>query len=282
MAFDHSQALDDCITLLFQESNAIEYGLSLAEFARLLFDTASKYLGPDTDAGEFLRLYRTLHIGDLVLMQACAAGNASAWELLIHTYRPKLRQAALMMTRDHDAARELADSLFGELFGAAGKPKLLSFTGRGSLEGWLKATLAQSYIDRYRVEQRLIRLDDHKVGSRAIFPASFETEVADSRLERAVAGALAELGSSDRLLLTSYFFDRRTLAEIGRMIHVHESTVSRRVRKVTKTVRKKVIRSLLESGLDRREVNEMIDSGAWRISLDIEKLIYGRCEAVQE
>ena len=62
-------------------------------------------------------------------------------------------------------ARELADSLYADLYGtrtADGRriSKLNSFTGRGSLEGWLRAVLAQEYVNRFRRQQRLVSLEE--------------------------------------------------------------------------------------------------------------------------
>ena len=34
------------------------------------------------------------------------------------------------------------------------------FTGRGSLEGWLRTVLAQEFVNRYRRTRRLVSLDE--------------------------------------------------------------------------------------------------------------------------
>jgi hypothetical protein len=117
---------------LFENSGALEFGLSIAIFAEHLSGIGRKYLGPDADSAELFCFYRTLQLNDLVLAQACAEGSSSAWDVLVQTYKPKLYAAALAITKDRDLARQLADSLFGELFGAArngSRCKLLSFTG---------------------------------------------------------------------------------------------------------------------------------------------------------
>lgn len=281
----HVQDLNESFVRLLEQSGVLDIGLSVATVAGHLLDIGHKYLGADADSAELLRFYRTLQLKDLVLAQACAEGISSAWDVLVQTYKPKLQAAALAITRDRDSARELADSLFGELFDAArngSRCKLLSFTGRGTLEGWLKANLAQAYIDRYRAERRLVSLDDHTGASRILFPQTLQTEGADPRLERAVAGALGDLAPSDRLLLAAYFFDGRTLAEIAAMLRIHESTASRRIRKVTKAVRKTVTRTLLELGMSRDVIQELIDSGAGHVSLDIERVLYQGFQPVRE
>ena len=52
--------------------------------------------------------------------------------------------------------------------------KLNSFTGRGSLEGWLRAVLAQEYVNRFRRQQRLVSLEEQAEAG-----VQFEAETAD-------------------------------------------------------------------------------------------------------
>jgi len=46
-------------------------------------------------------------------------------------------------------------------------------------------------------------------------------------LESATDEALAALPAEDRVVLAAYYLDGRTLAEVARMLGVHESTISR-------------------------------------------------------
>ena len=54
-------------------------------------------------------------------------------------------------------AREIADSLYAELYGVnrARRSLLLSFSGRSSLATWLRAVLCQRFVDRIRAQRRL-------------------------------------------------------------------------------------------------------------------------------
>ena len=69
-------------------------------------------------------------------------------------YRPVLYRAADALDRS-GGAREVADSLYAELYGikdAPGERRSLFhyFQGRSSLATWLRAVLAQRYVDRLR------------------------------------------------------------------------------------------------------------------------------------
>jgi AcrR family transcriptional regulator len=62
--------------------------------------------------------------------------------------------------------------------------------------------------------------------------------------QRAFSAALAELAARQRLLLAQYYVDRLTLAEIGRVLREHESTISRQLEQVRRELRERVTRSL--------------------------------------
>jgi DNA-directed RNA polymerase specialized sigma24 family protein len=107
------------------------------------------------------------HSADLELAQRCAAGDPAAWDRFVLEYRPVLYRVADALDR-HGAAREVADSLYAELFGVRrsgddkGEPQSLFryFQGRSSLATWLRAVLAQRYVDRLRSSRRLEQLRD--------------------------------------------------------------------------------------------------------------------------
>src|ERR1700747_1193899 len=58
----------------------------------------------------------TVHIEDLALACACSAGNGAAWDFFVAQFRPELYRAARAIAGEA-SARELADSLYAELFG---------------------------------------------------------------------------------------------------------------------------------------------------------------------
>ena len=65
-------------------------------------------------------------------------------------------------------------------------------------------------------------------------------------LHAALGDALTLLASRDRALLRSYYVEARTLAEIGRSLGEHESTVSRQLERCRRELRARVERLLLD------------------------------------
>ena len=80
---------------------------------------------------------------------------------------------------------------------------------------------------------------------------------------------LRSLDPEDRFVLASYFLDGRTLAEIARSLKVHESTISRKVEKMTKGLRKQILKSLVSQGMSRRQAEEALDTDVRDLALDI-------------
>lgn len=258
---------------LYARSCGQTYGLSLDEFAAILEQVSRQYLQSDAPTDEVAQLHQSLRLEELALARACAKGCEAAWECFLNRYRQKLYDAAGAIAKEESAARELADSLYTELFGTRQSPdgqrisKLASYTGRGSLEGWLRTVLAQDYINRYRSQRRLVSFDE-KIQTGQQYQASAEIP-ADARLDAAVDAALLELPDEERLILASYYLDGRTLAEIARMLGVHESTISRRVEKITASLRKRTVRGLRERGMDARGAEAALSSDVRDLTLDV-------------
>jgi RNA polymerase sigma-70 factor, ECF subfamily len=214
---------------------------------------------------------------ELALARACAAGHNQAWELFLTRYREKLYLSALRIAREDSAARELADTLYADLYGTNQRDgrrvsKLSSYSGRGSLEGWLRTVLAQEYVNRYRRTKRLVSLEEESEdGAQFAAPDPEPVVVADNRLAQATDEALAFLSGEDRMVLSAYYLDGRTLAEIARILGVHESTISRKLDKLAKSLRKQIVASLSRRGMSRRQAEEALEVDVRDLQLDIRR-----------
>jgi RNA polymerase sigma-70 factor, ECF subfamily len=270
-------AVADVLAELHAKSGGEKIGLSCESFAAILSDVAVKYLPSGVGQSEARTFLLTLRVEELGLARACAAGNNSAWELFLIRYREKLYQSALRVAREESAARDLADSLYAELYGTNLREgervsKLASFTGRGSLEGWLRTVLAQEFVNRYRRTKRLVSLDEENEDGEQFAAAEPEpVRSADTRLESATDAALAVLANEDRLVLAAYYLNGHTLAEVARMLGVHESTISRRVDKLAKTLRKKILAGMMQQGMTRRQAEEALEVDVRDLQVNIRR-----------
>ncbi len=238
-----------------------KFGIEQAQFPKIV----AAALGTPALAGaesEIRKLLQTLKLEELVLARACAAGNEAAWEQFLNRYRTVLYGAAHKSAKDDATARERADSIYADLYGVsdAGRErasKLLYYSGRGSLEGWLRTVVAQEFVNRYRKTRRETSLEEVMEGG-AQFAAAAENHSGplDSRLDEAAEAALHALDAEDRFVLAAYFLDGRTLAQIAKLLKVHESTISRRVEKTSLELRKRIRKQLVEGGMSTRQAEE--------------------------
>jgi RNA polymerase sigma-70 factor, ECF subfamily len=263
-ALSRLAGLESRVPELFSASGAAQFGLSLELFTGILGEVAARYLQPDADAATVRHFFSTLHVQELVLARACAAGNDAAWEAFLLRYREPLYEAGISIANDYGVGRELADSLYADLYGAGssrGVSPLNSYMGYGSLEGWLRTIMARSFIDRYRSERRLVSLEgESDEGLQFAAPQSEPVARVDLRLEQATDEALGALDAEDRFILASFFLHGRTLAELAQTLRLHESTVSRRVHKITANLRKQILRGMMSRGMSRRQADEALQT----------------------
>jgi RNA polymerase sigma-70 factor (ECF subfamily) len=211
------------------------------------------FAGRPASTSEIERYLDGLHLEDLALACACIDGDEQAWQQVIVQCRPALRRAADALDATGEA-RDLAESIYGELYGTSdedGRRRSLFtyFHGRSSLTTWLRAVLAQRFVDRLRATKREAALpDDDSIGSlgSAVLPAAPERDEYVVAMQAALQTALAELDGRDRLRLACYYAQGLTLAEIGRLLREHEATVSRQLARTRRNLRSTVERHLKE------------------------------------
>jgi RNA polymerase sigma factor (sigma-70 family) len=298
----HRELLDR----LYAESGASSWGLPRDRFESALERGAAKHFVSSTPALQRIEEYLgALHLKDLALASACAEGLSDAWDHFVRQYRVYLRSAAAAILRcpsSSPAAIDLADSLFADLYGfGSGKDgaqrSSLSlfryFHGRSSLKTWLRAVLAQRHIDAIRANRRFTELVDddgtqhvsqvHPIAPRIqSLPDPHRTHYV-ALLGAAFDLALASLDARDRERLGLYYAEQQTLAEIGRALGEHESSVSRNLDRIRRDLRRNVEASLRRgraavnglsprAGLSEEEIALCFQYASEDAPIDLDKL----------
>ena len=270
-----SSEITSDVRRLYGESPGQKFGISESQVARILDEVPHKYLPAAATVADAREMVCALRIDELVLARGCAAGNDAAWEHFLTRFREKMYGAAYSIAKQDSVARELADSLYANLYGMTEREgerrsKLASYMGRGSLEGWLRTVLAQEYVNRYRSHKRLVSLEEEEeAGHQFVASSTPPPQNGDSRVSKAVDEVLENLGEEERYCLAAYFLDDRTLADIARSLGVHESTISRKLEKITKGLRAAVIAALVRHGMDRRAAQEALDTDVRDLAVDV-------------
>jgi RNA polymerase sigma factor (sigma-70 family) len=267
---------------LFRQAQAERWGLTTEAFAAALHVSVRRAF-PDASpsARELDRYLASLHVDDLALARACALGDEAAWDHFVREHRPILYRAADALDPS-GGARELADSLYADLYGLTtdeGERKSLFryFHGRSSLATWLRAVLSQRHVDAWRSRARTTSLSEDEDAAPVVVAQAPDPD--RSRLIalviRALQLAIGRLPARDRLRLRSYYAVELTLAQIGRITGEHEATVSRHLARTRRRVRDEAAEVLrTESQLSDAEITRgfelaVQDPG----SLDVRQLL---------
>lgn len=260
---------DALVARLHADSGAERLGVSLELFASALEGSARKrFSGCVAAASQVEEYLAGLHLEDLALACACAGGIEAAWEEFVAGYRGYMRTASAAILRcpaGAPEAVELADSLFAELYGLAdgkrGERSLFRyFHGRSSLKTWLRAVLAQRRVNAIRAGRKFEPLEGpdgemKEPENREISPSlplDPDREQYLRMFRAALETALARLAPRDVERLRLYYAHEQTLAEIGRRLGEHESSVSRNLERIRHELRQQV-EDLLRRGETRLE-----------------------------
>jgi len=264
---------------LYESSGARRWTVTLGAFTQACWRGVSASGG--ADHAEITTRLHALRSEDLALALGCLNGNERAWGTFYAQFRPTLYDAARALTHDEAQARDLADSLLAELFGAepgteGRRPRLAYFHGRSGLKTWLRSVLYQRFVDEYRRQSRLEPLAeesaDPAVESAAVSEPD-EHRYANC-LSEALASALAVLQAPDKLLLSYYYVQGLTLKQIGRLTAEHEATISRHLERLRGKLRKRIegyLRKIRK--LSAYEVDRCLDFAARGVSVELEKIL---------
>lgn len=264
-----------------QESGAAAWGVSPERFERALAASLAHRFHGALPADGGRSYLDSLHAADLGLASACIDGNDAAWEHFIRQLRPQLYLAARTIAGDH--GRELADSLYAELFGLPGadgnrRSLLAYYHGRSRLLTWLRSVLVQRQIDQHRAGRRLTSLEDDDGGvagraARSADPVDPDRDRLVRLTQQALDAAIDGLDPADRLRLRLYYGQDMTLAAIGRVTGEHEATVSRKLDKARRLIGRQVDRALADLGLDTGARARAFELAAEAPDLQLDRLL---------
>lgn len=223
--------------------NAPNFGVSAVDFKASIDKTAQKYFVEastesvsESDVREFLS---QIQADELFMALACSAGNERAWWEFDQQHRSYMERVARHLAKTEIDGQEVTDSVYVELYGTrivdgVRVSKFATYSGRGSLRGWLRTVIWHSVIDLHRASHDEVSLDEmtETIGEGAAH-ASFAAppkggedammgELSRNRYRLATVSSLnnafATLDDHERLLLMYYHVDNLKLREISRLV----------------------------------------------------------------
>jgi RNA polymerase sigma-70 factor (ECF subfamily) len=211
-------------------------------------------VGREKDA---LSALSALHVVDLYVACACAAGNADAMAALDREYLPRLARALASIDPSQAFADEVRQQLREKLFVAG---KIGEYTGRGPLQNWLRVTAIRTAFNLRRGSAPRVPAEEAiGVASGALDP---ELDYLKARcrgeFREAFVAALAQLSTDERNVLRMHHLDGLSLEETAAACRIGRSTAARWLAHARERVLKETHRRLTAKlKLDTREVESM-------------------------
>lgn len=222
--------------------NAPNYGVRFDCFKESLEKTARKYIlnsAESVSTAELCDFLRQIQADDLFLAIACANGSERGWWEFDQQHRSYLERVARHLASTDIDAQEVVDTVYVELYGTrvvdgARVSKFSTYSGRGSLRGWLRTVIWHSLVDLHRASHDEVSLDEmtENVGEGYAHSSFAESapggedemidEIARKRYRKATVSAIesafGNLDSHEKLLLLYYHVEQLKLREIARMV----------------------------------------------------------------
>ena len=249
------KTLPDCTDLiasLFARcvETAPNFGVGEQQFQEHLQRAARKYLFTNADdlptPPEVEQFLNQLQIHDVFLAVACANGSERAWWEFDQHHRGYLERVARHLASSDVNAEEVVDTVYVELYGTrivegVRQSKFATYSGRGSLRGWLRTIVWHALVDLHRAGHDEISLDEmtetvgegHTQSTFLHQPTTGEKQMLDDIVRqryqnvtfKALEAAFVALDDHEKLLLLFYHVENLKLRDIARMVETPDSTL---------------------------------------------------------
>jgi RNA polymerase sigma-70 factor len=249
----HESLLNDCENVMKEiftrcAEQAPNFGVRYECFKQSLEKNVKKYLFSnhpvDVTINEVKDFLHEIQANDLFMAIACANGSERAWWEFDQQHRAYLERVARHLASSDANAQDVVDTVYVELYGTRvidGErvSKFATYSGRGSLRGWLRTVIWHSLVDLHRTSHDEVSLDEmtENVGE-GYTHASFaepslggESEMLDHLTREryrkatlaAIENAFAGLDDHEKLLLLYYHVENLKLREIAKLVEASTS-----------------------------------------------------------
>jgi len=227
------------------------FEVPFSQFREAVANAALKYLVPvkrekAPSQNEVERFIGELQAADLYLGLSCLRGDEQAWWEFDRQHRAFIEGWTRHVMHGDADADEVMDAVYVELFGtkvtdSIRQSKFRTYTGRGTLRGWLRTMILHAAVDQHRAAKVEVSLDDLSGSENESLSQrpghgdpedAMLTSIVRERYRSATIAALDQaltaLDDHETLLLLYYHVEGLKLREIARIIEEPQSPVRRR------------------------------------------------------
>ncbi|MDI1241248.1 MAG: hypothetical protein PSX80_04940 [bacterium] len=240
---------DSVIGQMFERchENAPNFGVTSDCFSRSLNGTLERFKKSSSDdlaEKDVTDFLGQIQADDLFMAIACANGNERAWWDFDQQHRAYMERVARHLARTEMDATDIVDAVYEQLYGTRivdGErvSKFATYSGRGSIRGWLRTVIWHSLVDRHRAGHDEVSLDEMtenvgEGGAHANFAEkpsggdeTMVDQIARDRYRKATVTAIQNafntLEDHEKLILLYYHVENLKLREISRLVESEDS-----------------------------------------------------------
>jgi len=163
------------------------------------------------------------------LLQKCRNNDTKAQSDLYKLYSSKLFALCLKYSRNHAEAEDNLQDAFLTIF-----KKISQYSGKGSLEGWLKRITINTALQRYRTQGVFDIVNEDRIEDVHV---EVETETVDLDF---LLKSIQELPDRYRLVFNLYVLDGYSHKEISEMLEIATGTTKSNLARARKILKDKV------------------------------------------
>lgn len=217
------------------------------------------------------------HAEDLAFAGACMRGDAAAQARLEATVRELSHECAGKLRLSAAERDEVAQRMMVRLLGGAAAATLASYEGRGPLPAWLRVCVAREalMLRRSEVRHQAVELD-LSTAIEPLFDPELRLLEAEGRtaVKAAFQAAFERMRPGDKVLLAYHFVDGLSMREVGRLVGIDVSNVSRRMQRIRTDLLAETRRALATTrGLGETTIDDVVAMLDSQLDLSVARML---------
>jgi RNA polymerase sigma-70 factor, ECF subfamily len=237
--------------------------LQLEHFKSRVVGIVTRNLGLYVSSPVAINFLGTLHTNDLYLGLACALQIEGAWDRFDSIYRKYIKDLAGFVLMTNNAAADLAEGVLADLFlpDHSGRSRIASYEGRSTLATWLRVIVNHRAINERVRPNRTYGIESIPDIADEVALYRMDTSLRACRYGRMIRESLQcscqGLTSRERLILLLRYDDGLQLGQIARLLGVHQSTITRQIKRACAKLRERLVVNLsAKYSLDQAAIDE--------------------------
>jgi len=160
---------------------------------------------------------------DQDLVKECRKSNAAAQKMLYYKYAPIMKGLCIRYCNNPEDTKDVLQEGFIKVFS-----NINSFSGKGSLEGWIKTIIINTALSHYRKTKKLIFEDINNIQDPSELDneeeiENMEFDFKDLRIADLIE-SLQKLPQEFSLVFNLYYIENNSHKEIAKLLSIKERT----------------------------------------------------------